>query len=111
MSYPANRARIEYAAGDLLDVQAAQTAAFHTIVTSARIAIAALEFPLGSPSAHYDISDIDGTLGDWLITPNEGRLEEAAFELATNAEADGLAGVAEYRADLRREEGWRGLSA
>jgi hypothetical protein len=62
MPYPAEAARREYAVGDLLDEQDAAVAAFAAIVTAARAAIAAIEFPLGSPARGYDLIDIDGSL-------------------------------------------------
>jgi hypothetical protein len=79
--------RIELAAAELLEEQAAATAAFAAVVITARAALAALEFPLGSPSRGYGLANIDATLGHWLTPRWAEVLEAGAFEIATEAEA------------------------
>ncbi len=58
-------------------------AAFAAIVRTARAAIAALDFPLGSPSGSYGLEDIDACFDEWL-TPREDRdIEDAARDMVT----------------------------
>jgi len=95
----AKRARIEYAAGDLMDDQAAVAAAYTKIINDARAAIAALTFPLGSPAKHFDLAGIDRALNDLLESYSVDELEAAALEIAINAD-DPAADEADYRRDL-----------
>lgn len=111
MSYPANRARAEYAAGDLLEAQAVATAAFTAIITGARTALAALEFPLGSPAKHFDLGDIDGAMRDQLVLRDADDLEAAAFEIADAEEDATAAAYADFRRDLAWDELWQGVAA
>lgn len=111
MSYPANRARAEYAAGDLLEAQATATAAFVAVITTARQTIAALDFPLGSPAKHFDIKDIDSALRDLLDGRSDDDLEVVAFEIV-DAEEDAMAAsYADFRRDLAYDQMWQGVAA
>lgn len=100
-SYPANRARIEYAAGDLMDAQAAATARFHRILERTRALIEKIEFPLGSPSRFYDLTEITNMMSDWQEPRSEALLEAEAMERADQAESHALAGRNDNRRDLR----------
>jgi hypothetical protein len=111
MPYPANRARAEHAAGDLLETQAVATAAFEAVITTARTTIAALDFPLGSPAEHFDLADIDGALGDLLVRRSDSDLEAAAFEIADGEDAAEAATYADFRRGLAQDELWQGAAA
>jgi len=111
MPYPANRARAEYAAGDLLEAQAVAIAAFATIITTARSAFAALHFSLGSPAKHFDLVDIDGALSDLLVRRIEDDLEAAAFEIVIDEENGEAASYADFRRDLAQDEVWQAVAA
>lgn len=63
--------------------------AVKTFQTAARVFLAAvirLETPLGSVCAHYDMSDIEEMVGEWLIPRDERVMEQAAMD-AANTEA------------------------
>lgn len=106
--YPSRRqARIEYAGGDLVDAQAADVAAFHKIINAARVAIAALTFPLGSPTQSLDLNDIEAALTDLLDTRPLDDLEAVALEIATDAD-DPAADEADLRRDTALEEAGAG---
>lgn len=57
--------------------------AFAAIVRTARAAINALDFPLGSPAAGYDLADIDATLEEWLTPRAACDIEDAARDEVT----------------------------
>ena len=79
--YPsAAQLRAEARANRLLGDQEASTVRFHALVRRMIAAIAALDFPLGSPSKHFDMVDILGTMQDWLEPRDPQALEDAAAD-------------------------------
>ncbi|MGD0110059.1 MAG: hypothetical protein ABSC06_39500 [Rhodopila sp.] len=70
--------RAEAAADRLLAEQSAVTAVFSAAIRTAIAAIEALEFPLGCPSAGFDLEDITATMSDFLILRDPRRLEYEA---------------------------------
>jgi hypothetical protein len=64
----------------------ASVAAFHKLVARFLDDLRRLHFPLGSPSKHYDVADIEAFLTDTLKPRDPDRLEQAAMDLANEKE-------------------------
>jgi hypothetical protein len=74
--------RTEADASRAMAEQSAATEAYHKLVARFLHDFNRLNFPLGSPSAHYDMDDIMDTLTDTLKPRDAQRLEQAAMDLA-----------------------------
>lgn len=82
--YPTNaQLEAEAEADRLLGEQAYATARFRDIIRQAIADISRLYFPLGSPSADFDLDDMTGTMADFLLAPRDPqRLQDAANDSA-----------------------------
>jgi hypothetical protein len=81
--YPtAAQLRIEARADRLLDNQEASAIRFQAMVRRMIAFTEALDLPLGSPCAEYDLDGILGTMRDWLAPRDPLRLQDAAFDAA-----------------------------
>lgn len=90
-------------ADDFLSAHAADTAAFQAIIHTALAGIRALAFPLGGPSAGYDVLDITATMKEWLTPRSSIVLAQAAEDAACEAALEAEGDFADWQYDNRRE--------
>lgn len=85
--YPSKtQLRTEAAADSALAEQRTATEAYHKLVARFLSDFRRLNFPIGSPSKHYDEADIEAFLTDTLKPRDPDRLEQAAMDLSNEKE-------------------------
>lgn len=82
-AYPSKTTlRHERVSENLCATQKENTYKYRKLVVNFLTEFYDLEFPLGSPSQHYDIDDIADLLNDTLIERDAAALEEIADDIA-----------------------------